>query len=82
MELFLDQHNYMSGALTEKAGIRIAVHNAYVYPLVDDFGLDVEPGTATSIAIQLVQQWYSSYFAAFLRPQWTLVGFFYLRTVV
>ncbi len=54
VELFLDQISYMAGTLSEKAGVRIAVHNSHIHPMVDEFGLDVEPGTATSIAIQLV----------------------------
>ena len=47
----------MAGTLTEKAGARIAVHNARLLPMVDEFGLDVEPGTASSIAIQLERTW-------------------------
>ncbi len=50
----LDQRGYMSGTLSQKAGMRIAVHSPHLHPLVDEFGLDVEPGTASSIAIQLV----------------------------
>ena len=54
VELVLDQRGYMSGTLSQKAGMRIAVHSPHLHPLVDEFGLDVEPGTASSIAIQLV----------------------------
>ncbi len=56
VELVLDQRGYMSGTLSQKAGMRIAVHSPHLHPLVDEFGLDVEPGTASSIAIQLVKK--------------------------
>ena len=54
VELFLDQMSYMAGTLSEKAGVRLSAHHPRQVPMVDEFGMDVEPGTASSISLQVV----------------------------
>ncbi len=54
LELFVDQLNYMTGALSERAGVRLIIHNPDSYPMADEFGLDVQPGSASSVSIHLV----------------------------
>ncbi len=49
----MDQLNYMVGELSQSAGIRAVVHNPDSYPMIEEFGLDVMPGTATSMSLQL-----------------------------
>ncbi len=56
IEIFLDQPKYMSGELSQQAGARVVVHNAATSPLVDELGLNVQPGTASSIAVQMVRR--------------------------
>ncbi len=53
VELFVDQLNYMKGDLSQSAGIRMVVHNPDSYPMTDEFGLDVMPGTSSSITLQM-----------------------------
>lgn len=53
IEVFLDQENYMLKKLSKKAGARIVIHDPTLVPLPDEYGMDVQPNTATSIAIQL-----------------------------
>ncbi len=50
----MDQTNYMKGVLSERAGVRLVIHNPDDYPMIDEFGLDLMPGTASSVAIQMV----------------------------
>ena len=52
MEVFLDQDNYMVNKLSKKAGARIVIHDPRSPPLPDEYGLDLRPNTASSIAIQ------------------------------
>ena len=61
VELHLDQMNYMAGAISQKAGARLAVHPPDSFPGIDGFGLDLQPGTASSVAIQLVRDHYTSF---------------------
>ena len=56
MELFLDQKNYMLGRLSPKAGARLVIHDPHKPPLPDEYGVELAPGTASSIAIQKVLQ--------------------------
>ena len=53
MELYLDQSNYMLNNLAKKAGARIVIHDPEIPPLPDEYGLDLQPNTASSIAIQM-----------------------------
>ena len=56
IELYLDQRNYMLNKLSKKAGARMVLHGPEEPPLPDEYGLDLQPNTASSIAIQLVSQ--------------------------
>ena len=50
----MDQDNYMWNKLSVKAGARLVIHDPDSTPLADEYGIDLQPNTATSIAIQLV----------------------------
>ena len=52
--LFLDQENYMLNKMTQSSGAKIVVHDPGLSPLLDEFAIDLQPGTATSIALQVV----------------------------
>ena len=52
VEVFLDQSNYMLNKLSKKAGARLVIHDPAVPPLADEFGIDLQPNTASSISIQ------------------------------
>jgi len=54
VELFLDQDNYMLAKLSKNAGAKIVIHDPYLPPLPDEYGLDMQPNTASSIAVQTV----------------------------
>ena len=56
MELgfFVDQLNYMSGLLSQSAGVRVIVHPPNDHPMVEKMGLNVMPGTETTIALSTV----------------------------
>ena len=53
IEIFLDQTNYMLNKLSKKAGARIVIHDPANPPLPDEYGMDLRPNTASSIAVQL-----------------------------
>ncbi len=53
-ELHIEQDGYMSGFLSQKAGARVVIHYPYDYPMVGEFGMDLRPGTANSISVQMV----------------------------
>lgn len=52
--LFLDQENYMLAKLSKSAGAKIVVHDPDLPALPDEYGIDMQPNTASSIAIQTV----------------------------
>ena len=52
VEVFLDQSNYMLNKLSKKAGARLVIHDPAVPPLADEYGIDLQPNTASSISIQ------------------------------
>jgi hypothetical protein len=54
VELYLDQANYMLNKLSKNAGAKIVVHDPTLPPLPDEYGIDMEPDTASSIAVQTV----------------------------
>ena len=54
VELFLDQANYMLGKLSKNAGAKIVIHDTTLPPLPDEYGIDMQPNSASSIAIQTV----------------------------
>ncbi len=53
-EIFLDQANYMLNKLSKKAGARVVLHSPYTPALPDEYGIDLAPNTASSVAITLV----------------------------
>ena len=66
--LFLDQANYMLAKLSKNAGAKIVVHDPSLPALPDEYGIDMQPNTASSIAIQTVNchlhlYFYNAYFA-------------------
>ena len=40
--------------LSENAGVKIVVHDPSLPPIPDDYGIDLQPNTASSIAVQTV----------------------------
>ena len=54
VEVFLDQANYMLNKLSKKAGARLIIHNPNSPPLADEYGIDLQPNTASSVSIQQV----------------------------
>ena len=54
-EVFLDQKNYMLNKLSKKAGARLVIHDPKSPPLADEYGVDLQPNTATSVSIQQVR---------------------------
>ncbi|XP_047478472.1 amiloride-sensitive sodium channel subunit beta-like [Penaeus chinensis] len=48
------EDTYLPRRITQKAGARVAVHRPNTMPLLDDEGIDVTPGLASSIAIKEV----------------------------
>ena len=61
VEVFLDQDNYMIKKLSKKAGARLVIHDASSPPLADEYGMDLQPNTASSVAIQQVTHFFSNY---------------------
>jgi hypothetical protein len=55
VEIFLDQGNYMLNKLSKKAGARMVLHDPTVAPLPDEYGIDLSPNTASSVAVQMVK---------------------------
>ena len=54
LQIFLDQDNYMLNKLTPNAGAKLVIHESQSPPLPDDKGIDLQPNTETSVAIQKV----------------------------
>ncbi len=54
VELYLDQGNYMLHKLSKKAGARLVVHDPALPPIPDEYGIDLAPNTASSVAVHLV----------------------------
>ena len=52
MEIFLDQTYYMLNKLSKRAGAKVVVHDPNTAPLPDEYGLDLQPNTASSMAVQ------------------------------
>lgn len=48
----LDQDNYMLKKLSKKAGARLVIHDPNLPPLPDEYGIDLAPNTASSVALQ------------------------------
>ena len=54
LEVFLDQSNYMKNRLSKKAGGKIVIHDPNTPPLPNEYGLELRPNTASSIAVQVI----------------------------
>jgi len=54
VELYLDQANYMLQKLSKNAGAKIVIHDPTLPPLPDEYGIDMQPNSASSIAVQTV----------------------------
>ena len=54
IEVFIDQANYMIKKLSKRAGVRLVLHDPEVPPLPEEYGLDLAPNTASSMAVQMV----------------------------
>jgi hypothetical protein len=52
VEIFLDQTYYMLNKLSKRAGAKVVVHDPKTAPLPDEYGLDLQPNTASSMAVQ------------------------------
>jgi hypothetical protein len=52
VEIFLDQTYYMWNKLSKRAGARVVIHDPKTAPLPDEYGLDLQPNTASSMSIQ------------------------------
>ncbi len=55
VEVFLDQENYMLQKFSKNAGAKIVIHDPYLPPLPDEYGIDMQPNTASSVALQTVR---------------------------
>jgi hypothetical protein len=54
VELYLDQANYMLQKLSKNAGAKIVIHNPTLPPLPDEYGIDMQPNSASTISIQII----------------------------
>ena len=54
LALYLDQENYMLNKLTQSSGAKVVVHDPSLAPLLEEYAIDVQPNTATSIGVQTV----------------------------
>ena len=52
--LYLDQLFYTPLSLSTEAGARITIHNPKVYPMTEEYGINLKPNTASSIGFQQV----------------------------
>ena len=53
--LNIEQFQYLKQGLTQSAGARVTIHDTEVRPLVDEYGMNVEPNKATSFALVKVR---------------------------
>ena len=47
--LYLDQLFYTPLSLSKKAGARITIHNPKVFPMTEEYGINLKPNTASNI---------------------------------
>ena len=69
LQIFLDQGNYMLNKLTPNAGAKLVIHEAENPPLPDEKGIDLQPNTETSVAIQKVQSGASGHSLGFVNKK-------------
>ena len=43
--------------LSNQAGARVVIHDVKEWPLIDEYGMDVDPATYTLAAITAVSDW-------------------------
>ena len=55
--LYLDQALYTPLSLTKEAGARLTIHDPKVFPMIEEYGMNLKPSTASSIGFQ--QVWFS-----------------------
>jgi len=54
LELQVQEDDYLGGGQTVASGFRVSVQEREGLPLVEEYGLDVNPGSLTSISLQLI----------------------------
>ena len=52
--LYLDQMFYTPLSLTKEAGARMIIHDPKLFPMIDEYGINLKPNTASSIGFQKV----------------------------
>ena len=62
--------------LSKNAGAKIVVHESALPPLTDEYGIDLAPNTASSIAIQTVRDWLCAAIPFSYRRDKTLIEMF------
>ena len=67
VEVFLDQRSYMLNKLSKMAGARLVIHDPSSPPLADEDGIDLQPNTASSVAIKQACKRMIFYINIFLR---------------
>ena len=53
LELYIEQDDYVPG-IADGAGVRLVIHNQTDMPLPDEQGINLQPGTKTSIGLTRV----------------------------
>ena len=64
--LFLDQLFYTPLSLTKEAGARITIHDPKAFPMVDEYGMNLRPTTASHIGFQQVWLGYIIFFVLYM----------------
>ena len=52
--LYLNQLSYTPLSLTKEAGARMTIHDPNMFPMVEEYGINLKPSTASSIGLQQV----------------------------
>ena len=52
--LYLDQDFYTPLSLSPEAGARMTIHDPKVFAMIDEYGMNLKPNTASSIGFQKV----------------------------
>ena len=52
--LYLNQMFYTPLSLTKESGVRMTIHDPKVLPMVEEYGMNLRPNTASSIGFQKV----------------------------
>ena len=53
--LNIEAEHYLHNGLSRSAGARVTIHDNKVRPMIDEYGMDVEPNKANNFAIEKVQ---------------------------